>query len=83
MLRENERWRAKEALSTAHYHCHMHWKLRYGTLLMVPQAKLSWYVKGCPNLGPPLPHPLSMVQSDVKRFGICGYTIYYGNKLFE
>ena len=28
-----------------------------------------------------------MVQSDVKRFGICGYTIYYkhycGNKLFE
>ena len=23
---------------------HMHWKLRYGTLLMVPQAKLSY---GC------------------------------------
>ena len=32
---------------------------------------------------PPLPHPLSMVQSDVKRFGICGYAIHYGNKLFE
>ena len=26
------------------YHCHMHWELRYGTLLMVPQAKLSY---GC------------------------------------
>ena len=23
------------------YHCHIHWNLRYGTLLMVPQAKLS------------------------------------------
>ena len=23
------------------YHCHMHWNLRYGTLWMVPQAKLS------------------------------------------
>ena len=34
----------KEALSAIHYHCHMHWKLRYGTLLMVPQAKLSY---GC------------------------------------
>ena len=22
-------------------------------------------------------YPLSMVQSDVKHFGICGYTIYY------
>ena len=38
--------------------------------------------KGCPNLGPPLPHPFSMVQSDVKRFGIY-YKHYYGNKLFE
>ena len=61
---------------------------------MVPQAKLSYgcarydgTMIGYPNLGPPLPHPLSMVQSDVKRFGICGYAIYckhyYGNKLFE
>ena len=33
-------------------------------------------IKGGPNLDPPLPHPFSMVQSDVKRFGI-----YY--KLFE
>ena len=44
-------------------------------------------LKGFPNLGPPLSYPLSMVQSDVKRFEICGYTIYYkhyyGNKLFE
>ena len=40
-LRVNERWWAKEALSMIHYHLPMHWKLRYGTLLMVPQAKLS------------------------------------------
>ena len=44
-------------------------------------------LKGCPNLGPSLSYLLSMVQSDVKRFGICGYAIYYkhyyGNKLFE
>ena len=39
---------------------HMHWKLRYGTLLMVPQAGT---LKGAPNWG-----PLSMVQSDVKLF---------------
>ena len=48
---------------------------------------LRLVLKGCPNLGPPLSHSLSMVQSDLKRFGICGYTIYYkhyyGNKLFE
>ena len=60
---------------------------------MVPQAGAQdrmvqlLVLKGRPNLGPPLPHPFSMVQSDVKRFGICGYTIYYkhyyGNKLFE
>ena len=61
----------------------MHWKLRYRTLLMVPQAKLSYgctrqdtVLKGCPNLGSPLPHLLSMVQSDVKRFGICGYKLF-------
>ena len=41
-LRANEQWWAKWALSTTHYHCHMHWKLRYGTLLMVPQAKISY-----------------------------------------
>ena len=44
-------------------------------------------LKGGPKLGPPLSYLLSMVQSDVKQFGICGYTIYYkhyyGNKLFE
>ena len=28
-------------------------------------------LKGCPNLGPPLSYPLQVVQSDVKRFGIC------------
>ena len=77
-----------------HYHLPMHCTLRYGTVLMVPQAKISYgcarydtVLKGCPNLGPPLPHLLSMVQSDVKRFRICGYTIhykhYYGNKVFE
>ena len=33
-------------------------------------------LKGASIWGPPLPHPFSMVQSDVKRFGI-----YY--KLFE
>ena len=37
---------------------------------------LDTVLKGGPSLGPPLPHLLSMVQSDVKRFGI-----YY--KLFE
>ena len=42
--RESERWRAPPALSAIHYHCYMHWKLRYGTLLMIPQAKLSY---GC------------------------------------
>ena len=46
---------------------------------------LRLVLEGCPNLGPSLSYPLSMVQSDVKRFGICGYTIYYkhyhGNKL--
>ena len=34
-------------------------------LYMVPQAKLSY---GCPNLGPPLPRLLSMVQSVVLNF---------------
>ena len=29
---------AKEALSAIHYHLPMHCTLRYGTLLMVPQA---------------------------------------------
>ena len=49
-------------------------KGRMVTLLRVHE--IGWYLKGCPNLGPPLPHPFSMVQSDVKRF-----EIYY--KLFE
>ena len=47
-------------------------------------------LKGVPIWDPPfveIINELSMVQSDVKRFGICGYTIYYkhyyGNKLFE
>ena len=40
----NERGRAKEALSVTYYHLPMHCTLRYGTLLMVPQAKLSY---GC------------------------------------
>ena len=40
---------------------------------MVPQAKLrgheiGWYLKGCPNLGTPLPDPFSMVQSVVINF---------------
>ena len=34
--------------------------------------EIGWYLKRCPKLGPPLSHPFSMVQSDVKRFGICG-----------
>ena len=55
--------------------------------MVIVEGKQQFYIwlvlKGCPNLRPPLPHPLSMVQSDVKRFGICGYAIYYGNKLFE
>ena len=61
----------------------IHCTLRYGTLLMVPQAKLSYgsarqdgTLKGAPIWGPPLPHPLSMVQSDVKRFEICGYKLF-------
>ena len=45
-------------------------------------SHLQLVLKGCPNLGPPLPHPLLMVQSDVKRFGIY-YKHYYGNKLFK
>ena len=44
MLRENEQWRAKEVLSIVHYHFPMHCILRYGTLSMVPQAKISY---GC------------------------------------
>ena len=59
-------------------------KGRMVTLLRVHE--IGWYhftiLKGCPNLGPPLPHQFSMVQSDVKRFGIY-YKHYYGNKLFE
>ena len=30
-LRVNERWQAKESLSTTHYHLPMHCTLRYGT----------------------------------------------------
>ena len=41
-LRVNERWRAKEVLSIVHYHLPMHCTLRYGTLLIVLQAKLSY-----------------------------------------
>ena len=44
-LRVNERGRAKEALSAIHYHLPMHCTLRYGTLLMVPEAKLSYNLR--------------------------------------
>ena len=30
--------------------------------------EIGWYLKGGPNLGPPLRHPLSMVQSVVINF---------------